>query len=305
MWETVKSLNQKWVSHLGERSSIKMNEEHGLEHATGDSAGALPVASESEDKPLLTLLPSKISEHELKSDNCVASVDSMLVAPWNGLLGWLSISISPFLLRGPRTLGLMHLTGLWLLLEKCLGLGTELGGTSLLPTNICKDGDVHFPNPLVGEGAGETGVKSILFGEYNFSGLSKSLSLRLKLSSHEWLICIPPCGSLSFAVSLFIKSRPSSKLWWLITVALFLPVLSGYGSKTWERSLSTWIRGALLDRLRVPPSDVSASKSSSIFSWAIRRLASQHSRQCSQLLVLCYGLTAGLSCWGLAAGGGG
>lgn len=33
------------------------------------------------------------------------------------------------------------------------------------------------PNPLVGEGAGETGVKSILFGEYNFSGLSKSLSL--------------------------------------------------------------------------------------------------------------------------------
>lgn len=34
-----------------------------------------------------------------------------------------------------------------------------------------------FPNPLVGEGAGETGVKSILFGEYNFSGLSKSLSL--------------------------------------------------------------------------------------------------------------------------------
>lgn len=34
-----------------------------------------------------------------------------------------------------------------------------------------------FPNPLVGEGAGETGVKSILFGEYNFSCLSKSLSL--------------------------------------------------------------------------------------------------------------------------------
>lgn len=62
MWETVKTLNQKWVSHLGERSSIKMNEEHGLEHATGDSAGALPVASESEDKPLLILLPSKISE---------------------------------------------------------------------------------------------------------------------------------------------------------------------------------------------------------------------------------------------------
>lgn len=29
----------------------------------------------------------------------------------------------------------------------------------------------------MGDGAGETGVKSILFGEYNFSGLSKSLSL--------------------------------------------------------------------------------------------------------------------------------
>lgn len=62
MWEIgVKTLNQKWVSHLGERSSIKMNGEHELEHATGDSAGALPVASESEDKPLLILLPSKIS----------------------------------------------------------------------------------------------------------------------------------------------------------------------------------------------------------------------------------------------------
>lgn len=89
-----------------------MNEEHELEHATGDSAGALPVASESEDKPLLILLPSKISEHELRSDNCEASVGSMLVEPWKSLLGWLSVSISPFLLRGPRTLGLMHLTGL-------------------------------------------------------------------------------------------------------------------------------------------------------------------------------------------------
>lgn len=214
MWETVKTLNQKWLSHLGERSSIKMNGEHELEHATGDSAGALPVASESEDKPLLILLPSKISEHELKSDNCAGLVDSMLVVPWKGLLGWLSISISPFLLRGPRTLGLMHLTGLWLLLlEKCLGLRTGLGGIPLLLTNICKDGDKHcFPNPLVGEGAGETGVKSILLGEYNFSGLSKSLSLRLRLSSHDWLICIPACASLSFVVSLFIISRPSSKL---------------------------------------------------------------------------------------------
>lgn len=34
-----------------------------------------------------------------------------------------------------------------------------------------------FPIPLVGEGAGETGMKSILFGEKDFSDLSKSLSL--------------------------------------------------------------------------------------------------------------------------------
>lgn len=34
-----------------------------------------------------------------------------------------------------------------------------------------------FPIPLVGEGAGETGMKSILLGEEDFSDLSKSLSL--------------------------------------------------------------------------------------------------------------------------------
>lgn len=206
--------NQKWLSHLGERSSIKMNEEHELVHATEDSAEALPVASESEDKPLLLLLPSNTSEHELRSDSFAASGDSMLVVPWKSLLGWLSVSISPFLFRGPRTLGLMHLTGLWLLLhENRLGLGTGLGGNPLLLTNICKDGEKHcFPNPRVGEGAGETGVKSILFGEYNFSCLSKSLSLRLKLSSHDWLICIAACTSLSCAVSLFIIPRPSSLL---------------------------------------------------------------------------------------------
>lgn len=155
-----------------------------------------------------------------------------------------------------------------------------------------------FPIPLVGEGAGETGMKSILFGEEDFSDLSKSLSLwehksislvacvergsqrswavlskekpsgepatplklpllllllhslvkwieilnickeitRLKLSSHDWLICIAVCTSLkhkkghqcgsrrreatsrerlnhtylSWAVSLFIRSTPSS-----------------------------------------------------------------------------------------------
>lgn len=70
MWETaVQTLNQKWLSHLGERPSIKMNGEHELECITGDSAGALPVASEPEEKPLLTLLPSKIFEHELRLDN--------------------------------------------------------------------------------------------------------------------------------------------------------------------------------------------------------------------------------------------
>lgn len=215
MQETaVRTLNQKWVSHLGERSSIKMNGEHELEHATGASAVVLPLASDSEDKPLPLLLPSKISEHELRSDNCAASGDSILVVPWKSLLGWLSVSISPFLLRGARTLGLMHLIGLWLLLvEKRLGLGTGLGGNPLLLTNICKDGEKHcFPNPLVGDGAGETGVKSILLGEYNFSCLSKSLSLRLKLSSHDWLICIAVCTSLSCAVSLFIMSMPSSLL---------------------------------------------------------------------------------------------
>lgn len=57
---------------MGERSSIKMNGGHELEHATGDSVVVLPLASESEDKPLLLLLllllllPSKISELRTK-----------------------------------------------------------------------------------------------------------------------------------------------------------------------------------------------------------------------------------------------
>lgn len=65
----VKTRNQKWVNHLGERSSTKMNGGHGLEHATGGSAVVLPLASESEDKPLLLLpllLPSKMSELKTK-----------------------------------------------------------------------------------------------------------------------------------------------------------------------------------------------------------------------------------------------
>lgn len=51
MQETaVRTLNQKWVSHLGERSSIKMNGEY-TEHATGAFMVVLPLASDSEDKP--------------------------------------------------------------------------------------------------------------------------------------------------------------------------------------------------------------------------------------------------------------
>jgi hypothetical protein len=43
-----------------------MNGEHELVHATEDSAGALTAASESEDKRLLPLLPSKIFELRTK-----------------------------------------------------------------------------------------------------------------------------------------------------------------------------------------------------------------------------------------------
>lgn len=194
-----------------------MKEEHELEHARGDSVTVLPLAKESEEELTLLVLPSRISEdkHELRSVRCVTSGESMFVVPWKSLFGWLSVSISPFLLIGPSTLGLIQLIGLWLLLFENLlvGLGIGLGGNPLLLTNICRDGEKHcFPIPLVGEGAGETGMKSILFGDEDFSDLSKSLSLRLKLSSHDWLICIAVCTSLSWAVSLFIKSTPSSLL---------------------------------------------------------------------------------------------
>lgn len=63
-------MNQKWANHLGERSSIKVNRGHELEHATGDSAVVI-LASESEDKPLLLLLlllPSKMSELKTKQN---------------------------------------------------------------------------------------------------------------------------------------------------------------------------------------------------------------------------------------------
>lgn len=71
------------LSHLGERSSIKMNEEHEFEHVTGDSVVMLPLVSESEEEPTLLLLPSRISEdrHELRSVRCVTSGESMLVVP--------------------------------------------------------------------------------------------------------------------------------------------------------------------------------------------------------------------------------
>lgn len=42
-----------------------MNEEHELEHVTGDSVVMLPLVSESEDEPTLLLLPSRISEDRL------------------------------------------------------------------------------------------------------------------------------------------------------------------------------------------------------------------------------------------------
>lgn len=91
----------------------------------------------------------------------------------------------------------MQLMGLWLLrvVNRVVGLGMGLGGSPLLLTKLCKDGEKHcFPIPRVGDGAGDTGMKSMRFGEADFS---TSLSLRLKLSSQEWLICIAVCTSRS------------------------------------------------------------------------------------------------------------
>lgn len=186
--------------------------------------------------------------------------------------------------------------GLWLLrvVNRVVGLGIGLGGNPLLLTKLCKDGEKHcFPIPRVGDGAGDTGMKSMRFGEADFS---TSLSLKLKLSSQEWLICIAFCTSRSWTVSLLIKSIPSScliwcnrllcmrtgeagssKPWRFGNVVLFRLALGASAWNTGEVSLRPWIRGALLDLLRPPPPPSAglppvpggSSKSSSIFSWAM------------------------------------
>lgn len=88
---------------------------------------------------------------------------------------------------GPRMLGLMQLMGLWLRrLKRRVGLGIGLGDRPLLLTRICNEGEKHcfFPIPLVGDGAGDTGTKSMRFGD-DEADFSKSLSLRLRLSSQD------------------------------------------------------------------------------------------------------------------------
>lgn len=191
----------------------------------------------------------------------------------------------------------MQLMGLWLLrvVNRVVGLGIGLGGNPLLLTKLCKDGEKHcFPIPRVGDGAGDTGMKSMRFGEDDFS---TSLSLRLKLSSQEWLICIAFCTSRSWTVSRLIKSMPSSCLIWCKrllcmrtgdagssrpwrfgNVVLFRLALGASAWNTGEVSLRPWIRGALLDLLRPPPPPLplpsaglppvpgGSSRSSSIFS---------------------------------------
>lgn len=194
--------------------------------------------------------------------------------------------------------------GLWLLrvVNRVVGLGIGLGGNPLLLTKLCKDGEKHcFPIPRVGDGAGDTGMKSMRFGEADFS---TSLSLRLKLSSQEWLICIAFCTSRSWTVSRLIKSMPSSCLIWCKrllcmrtgeagssrpwrfgNVVLFRLALGASAWNTGEVSLRPWIRGALLDLLRPPPPPLplpppsaglppvpgGSSRSSSIFSCAMSR----------------------------------
>lgn len=54
--------------------------------------------------PFISLGFYFIFYHELRSDNCAASGDSILVVPWKSLLGWLSVSISPKTERGDTTI---------------------------------------------------------------------------------------------------------------------------------------------------------------------------------------------------------
>lgn len=65
------TLTRNSLSHLGERSSIKMNEEHEFEHVTGDSVVMLPLVSESDEEPTLLLLPSSMSEDRLRKKKTV------------------------------------------------------------------------------------------------------------------------------------------------------------------------------------------------------------------------------------------
>lgn len=291
-----------WVNHLDESSSTGINGEAAWAGDTGESVVVLTFAGELQEDPALLLFPSRVSEdtHTPGSDSCATSEESMLVMPWKNLFGWYSVSISHFLFNGPRTLGLMQLMGLWLLrvVNRVVGLGIGLGGNPLLLTKLCKDGEKHcFPIPRVGDGAGDTGMKSMRFGEADFS---TSLSLRLKLSSQEWLICIAFCTSRSWTVSRLIKSMPSSCLIWCKrllcmrtgeagssrpwrfgNVVLFRLALGASAWNTGEVSLRPWMRGALLDLLRPPPPPLpppsaglppvpgGSSRSSSIFSWAM------------------------------------
>ena len=57
--------------------------------------------------PFMSLGFYFIFYHELRSDNCAASGDSILVVPWKSLLGWLSVSISPKTERGDTDTGLL------------------------------------------------------------------------------------------------------------------------------------------------------------------------------------------------------
>lgn len=166
-------------AHLGERSCRGVK---GESLGEGDTPSIL--AGEPEEEPTLLRLPSNRSEDRLQepsSGRCATSVDNMVVVPWKSLLGGLSVSISPLRFRGPRMLGRMQLMGLWLLRTVCrrrVGLGMGLGVKPLLLTRICRDGEKHcfLSIPRVGEGAGDTGTKSIRFGEED-EDFSKSLSL--------------------------------------------------------------------------------------------------------------------------------
>lgn len=81
-----------------------------------DEEGETPsiFPGESVDELTLLKLPSSGSGewHELRSEKLETSEDNMVVVPWKSLLGWLSVSISPLRLIGPRMLALMQLIGL-------------------------------------------------------------------------------------------------------------------------------------------------------------------------------------------------